>query len=463
MIRKKLLILVVVTLFAIFPFLSTGIEFGSAKAETTPSAEPVVNPYDNYIFSQALTAYTYAYPLLVLERTRQLLSYSEGDRSTIQMNRFVHQDKLATAKDRNVVAPNQDTLYSYTFLELSNGPIVFNTPDTKGRYYSASFVDMWDNIFTTVGKRTTGTKANKFVIVGPNWKGKTPKDSKVIKAPTSKVWLLIRTIVYPGEDINKVIELNKKFELRTLNGKNPVMTEPRDMFLTMNPIEKLTPTQFINEYNKLIKKYPAPKEEKVLQDQFTMLGLDNPNGINKQYEQQIKRGFEDALSAISNRFRPKSWLFSPDNIGNYGHDYFMRSVITNIGLPGLPKEEARYPITYGDDSQTQLNGQNKYVLHFNKEELPKVKEFWSVTLYGMDYFFVENPIDRNKIGSLTEGLKYNQDGSLDIYIQHEAPDGKESNWLPAPEGDFYLMMRLYVGEEEVLNGTYKIPPVKKVN
>ncbi|WP_446715879.1 DUF1214 domain-containing protein [Bacillus sp. OTU2372] len=137
--------------------------------------------------------------------------------------------------------------------------------------------------------------------------------------------------------------------------------------------------------------------------------------------------------------------------------------MTNAVLGGLPKEEATYAVTYGDRSKTQLNGQNKYVIHFNNEELPKVREFWSITLYGMDHFFVENPINRYKIGSLTEGLKFNADGSLDIYIQHEAPVGHESNWLPASEGDFYLMMRFYNGEKEILDRTYTIPPFKKVN
>lgn len=462
--RKKLLIPSTATSLATMPFISNNETFNSAKAETaTPISEPVVNPYDNYVYSQAVTAYTYAYPLLVLERTRQLISYSEGDKKTIQMNRFVPQERLLTAKDRNVVAPNQDTLYSSTYLDLSKGPLVFNTPDTKGRYYSASFVDMWDNIFRTVGKRTTGTKANKFVVVGPNWKEKTPKGVKVIKAPTSTVWLLIRTLVYPGENQNTVYELNKKFTVKTLIGKNPVVSEPRDMFLTMNPVEKLTPTQFINEYNKLIKKYPAPKDENVLQDQFTMLGLNNPNGINKQYEEQINRGFDDALAAITNKFRPKSWTYSPANQGKYGHDYFTRAVITNAGLPGLPKEEARYTVTYGDDIQTQLNGQNKYVLLFEKDELPDVKAFFSITLYKMDYFFADNPINRYSIGDQTNAIKYNHDGSLDIYIQYDAPVGNESNWLPAPEDDFYLMMRLYNGGKSVLDGTYKIPAVKKVN
>ncbi|MEH7547093.1 DUF1254 domain-containing protein [Neobacillus vireti] len=119
--------------------------------------------------------------------------------------------------------PNQDTLYNYTFLDLSNGPLIFNTPYTNGRYYSASFIDMWHNVFATVGKRTTGTKPNKFLVIGPNWKEKTPSGINVIKAPTSIVWLLIRTTVYPGENQNIVYQLNKKFNLKTLNGHNPII------------------------------------------------------------------------------------------------------------------------------------------------------------------------------------------------------------------------------------------------
>jgi hypothetical protein len=133
------------------------------------------------------------------------------------------------------------------------------------------------------------------------------------------------------------------------------------------------------------------------------------------------------------------------------------------GLFSNVSAEAVYPYTNVDQTGKRLNGINKYVLRFDKGQMPPVNAFWSVTMYGADRFFVANPINRYAIGDRTQGLKYNPDGSLDIYIQHSAPKGKESNWLPAPQGDFNLMLRMYMPKPEVLNGTYKLPRVKRIN
>jgi hypothetical protein len=152
-----------------------------------------------------------------------------------------------------------------------------------------------------------------------------------------------------------------------------------------------------------------------------------------------------------------------NDIGNFGTDYLLRAAVAKYGLFANSPEEALYPSALTDSQGQNLTGANKYVIHFDKGQTPPVNAFWSLTLYNNASYLADNPIDRYSIGDRTPGLKYNEDGSLDIYIQHDNPGpGKESNWLPAPAGDFSLNLRLYNPQESVLNGEYQYPPLERV-
>jgi hypothetical protein len=114
-----------------------------------------------------------------------------------------------------------------------------------------------------------------------------------------------------------------------------------------------------------------------------------------------------------------------------------------------------------------FHGRNRYILHFEKGGLPPVDAFWSLTMYGVEEdmrgFLVKNPINRYSVGDRTKGLKYNGDGSLDIFIQHDSPGpDKESNWLPAPNDRFRLTLRAYQPRTELLEGRYLIPKIRRI-
>jgi hypothetical protein len=156
------------------------------------------------------------------------------------------------------------------------------------------------------------------------------------------------------------------------------------------------------------------------------------------------------------------WSISSMNIGNFGTDYLLRAAVAKFGIANSP-EEAVYPTTFVHSQGQNLTGIHNYVIHFDKGQLPPVKGFWSVTMYNNKSYLADNPINRYNIGGLTPGLKNNTDGSLNIYIQHDNPGkDKESNWLPAPSGDFSLNMRLYIPDQSVLTGEYQYPPIKQV-
>jgi DNA sulfur modification protein DndE len=212
---------------------------------------------------------------------------------------------------------------------------------------------------------------------------------------------------------------------------------------------------------------PAPEDAEVIK-RFEKIGLypGKPFDASKLSPQQMeilestpKAAQQKILENFTNLGSVVNGWTMAMKIGSYDVRYMDRATIALIGLGANIPEDAIYPATTVDGNGDKLNGANKYVMHF--AEPPSVGAFWSITMYGKDKFFVENPIDRYAIGD-RDDIVYNEDGSLDIYIQYEAPEGKESNWLPSPSDDFQMIMRLYWPEEDILNGTWQPPAVQKM-
>ncbi|WP_088068965.1 DUF1254 domain-containing protein [Gottfriedia luciferensis] len=428
------------------------------------------SPAENLAYSLGLQAFIYGYPLLSLDRTKQLRATTKSN-DWLLLNKFRYSETLATADEKSAMAPNNDTLYYDAWLDLSKYPVMVNVPDTNDRYYSIQLVDAWDNTFNYIGRRTTGTKEGHFVIVPPNWKGTLPEGVTKIQAPTDHVWALGRILVRNDNDLTEAVKLEKKFTITKLDGKNPILNERRNVLLTNSKVEALTSKDFLTLLNEKIRKNMPSQEEFSFLDQFKEIGIDptvkDPlKNISQDTLKGVDRAIKDAIDIIKykaqQRASSKDWHFSFDG-GVYGHNYLLRSVIAFNGTVAHIPEEALYSSTLVDNTSTQLNGKYQYVLHFDKGKLPDVQAFWSLTMYGTDFYLVKNPINRYKIGNFSDDLKYNQDGSLDIYIQHDLPKGNESNWLPAPEGDFKLIMRFYQPSFNVLNGSYKMPSVQKIN
>lgn len=348
---------------------------------------------------------------------------------------------------------------------------MLNVPDTNDRYYTVQLLDAWTNTFANIGRRTTGTKAGKFVIVGPHWQGTLPSGIKKLQSPTDTVWALGRILVKGENDLPEAQSLQGKFTLTTLKGKRATIKQKRNQLLSTTTVEELSMMDFINELNEGLRQNPPSKKEQAILQQFKPIGIDpsleNPlKDMNQETINGLNKAAKDAINIIrfsNTQLKPEgSWQYNYD-IGTYGFDYLLRAAVAYSGLGANIIEESMYVRTFVDENGDKLNGKNKYVIHFEKGKLPNVEAFWSLTLYNSSFFLVKNPIKRYAVGDRTEGLRYNADGSLDIYIQHSPPAGKELNWLPAPEGDFNLIMRLYQPGFAILNGSYKLPPVKKVS
>ncbi len=434
------------------------------------------SPYrENYAYSLGIQAYIYGYPLVTMERTRQLQSSVKvpyGGPAFTVSNVFSHYDQLLAPDFKDVVSPNVDNIYSIAWLDLKQDPVVLNVPDTNDRYYVMQLLDAWTNTFASIGRRTTGTGGGKFAIVGPDWKGTLPSGLKAVKSPTNTVWIIGRILVKGEDDLSDAAAIQKQFTLISLDGqKTPYVIKPANTLLLENKVEDLCALDFFKTMTDLMILNPTTNNE-AFEKQFEHIGIDLTYGFDAEKLDTetiagLNRAAADAFQIIANsreeltaRFI-NGWIVVT-GLGTYGDQFLKRAYIAFSGLGANVDEEATCPRTFTDDQGNQLNGQYKYILRFNKDQLPPVEAFWSVTMYGPDFYLVPNDINRYDIADYTPGLEYNDDGSLDIYIQKDRPVNNESNWLPAPEGDFNLLLRMYQPAAKILNGTYEIPGVKRV-
>ncbi|WP_335712092.1 DUF1254 domain-containing protein [Neobacillus drentensis] len=434
---------------------------------TIQTVNATFGPQDQYrsnlAYSIGVEAYLYGFPLVSFAKSLQVIT------AAAPMNTFFHFRNLLDDTFRGVVSPNNDTLYSASYLDLSNGPMVLSIPKAeKGRYFSFQFIDAYTNSFHYIGTRTGDIKGGSYVIVGPNWKGTLKKGTKIIKAPTNLILLGGRTLVDGEKDLPNVHAIQDKYKLTPYNIKQEQSSFNLPKIV---PTDFSDPAKFFDLMTKMMIWNAPPKSESALINQFKLIGVDPKTGFKGISDPAVLDGLTRAVNDAKEIMAKSSttlgtnnnnWFIFDSKVGNFGDDYLLRAVTAYVALFANIPEEAMYPRATVDSTGNKLTGENKYVIHMEKDEIPPVEGFWSISMYGADQYFVSNSLNRFAIGDRTEGLKYNPDGSLDIYIQNEAPSGHESNWLPAPSGDFNLMLRMYIPSKEALNGSYKMPRITKV-
>ncbi|MET3291259.1 UNVERIFIED_CONTAM: hypothetical protein ABID98_003829 [Brevibacillus sp. OAP136] len=449
-------------------FLTTSVMPAPIHASEEP-AQPQNKPLsrEQLAYVLGVQAYIYGYPLVVMQATK-----AGSLQLAAPINQFYYTENLATPDFRGVVSPNTDTLYFAAWLNLSKAPVTLHVPsDPTNRYYTVQMLDLYTNTFQNVSVRSTQQQKNDYVIVGPTWKGSLPATASTIKAPTNTVWLIGRVGVNGPDDLADAIRLEKQF---TLESPSEAAPQKPQVSLSSTLYQDIlqSPLAFFTVMTEAMKKNPPPQADSVLLDQFAPIGIVPGKGLDlKKWDAPtiagLKRAMKDAPSIIADSgslFGETSNGWARDlSIGTYGDRFLQRAYIAYSLLGANVPSEEIYARTFVDESNVQLNGVNRYVLHFDAKQLPKVDAFWSVTLYGDDFFLVPNSIGRYSLGSLTKGLRYNDDGSLDFYIQQTPPKGNESNWLPAPKGTFNLMLRMFEPKPDMLEGRYQIPPVRKLD
>ena len=430
----------------------------------------------------AVEAYIYTYPLVMMDVTRRLMTNVPAGKKAGMgpANVFHHFREFPPADFREVVRPNFDTLYSSAWLDLTKEPMIVSVPDTAGRYYLLPLYDMWSEVYASPGKRTSGTTAANYAIVPKGWTGKLPAGVERIESPTAYNWVIGRTQTNGPKDYAAVHAVQDGFKMTPLSqwGKKAVAPafafDPTVDMKRPPPsqIEAMTGDKYFAYAMGLMKLHqPHPTDWSTLA-RMKRLGLvpGKPFDIAKAgpvARQALLEAPAEALKVIQEAAPRISrvangWQMLTDTVGVYGNFYLKRAVLAQIGLGANQVEDAIYPMNVADADGQPVDGTNDYVIHFSKAELPPVNAFWSITMYDAEGYQAANPLNRFAIGD-RDPLKYNADGSLDIYMQSGSPGAdKESNWLPAPRTRLGITLRLYAPRPEVADGRWVPPPIQRV-
>lgn len=434
----------------------------------------------------ASDAYIYGYPAVIMDVSKDVMTNTAKIEPAVPkapINQLYDMREFPNPAFHDVVSPNADTLYTSGWLDLSKEPYVLSVPDMGDRYYLFPMLDVWTNVFFSPGTRTTGQGKHDFVITGPKWEGTLPTGLEEYRSPSDLVWIIGRIESAGPSDYGIVHQLQDQFKLTPLSQWGKDYTPPVDVPLTKDisnaaPVEqvfKMDGITFFKRLAHILKDTPIPPADTEFVKEFSAIGLIpgqefDDSKLTPEQKQVINQSVLKSQKIIVTEFQKEplakvanGWLIINNTVGKYGTHYLLRAAIAYGGLGANLPEDAVYPMARTDYKGEPLDGTYKYIIHFEKDQLPPVKGFWSLTMYNNQQFFVENPINRYAIGNRNQ-LKFNPDGSLDIYIQNESPGAeKESNWLPAPKGLFNVMMRLYAPQAPVLNGTWVPPGIMKIN
>jgi hypothetical protein len=380
---------------------------------------------------------------------------------------------------KDVITPNADMPYSLAALDLRAEPLVLSVPEVTDRYYVLQFEDLFGTNVHYVGSRATGTAAATYLLAGPRWDGALPDGcDALLRFETDLVAMIGRTQLLGPADVAALARVMRGYQLRPLSELLEAETPPTAAFDW--PIwhdESSRDEGFVAYVNALLPFcQPTHPDEVEMLERFAQIGLAagkafHADGLDPDVRAALRAGVDRARAAIADRAAnlgdTKNGWTATDAFGDrsfFAGDHLLRAAGAMAGWGGNDKLEAYYPISRVGADGRPLGGGHTYRLTFDTP--PPARAFWSVTMYDTSYdgtagYLVENPIGRYLVNSTTEGLAFANDGSLTIHIQHEEPgsDEGEANWLPAPAGQFYLVLRIYWPEEAALDGTWTPPAV----
>lgn len=467
-----------------------GGRFGALAQEATPMASPVPGaaPSVDEITAIAMDAYIYGYSLVTTEVTRvQMTSANDPSNLTGPMGQFINVPKYPPAGYRGVSAPNADTLYSVAWVDVSE-PQVFSHPDMGDRFYLFPMTDLWMIDFASRGTRTGGGAAANYLLTREGWTGEVPAGMTRIPVQTRYMVILGRIYADGTEaDYQTVNALQAQLKITPLSAwgtdYTPValpLTNP-GFSLTDKPQKVILDMGTEGYFAKLAELMcdtappvpaDAPMVERMAQIGIVPCQPFDKSKIPAEAWDKLQSLPEDALAKLQANnaalgVKVGQWIVTK-GLGTYGTDYLKRAVVAAFGWPANVQEDAVYPNTGVDSDGKPLNGANRYTLTFAKGQEPPVNGFWSITMYEIDqgWWFVPNALNKFTV-SPRNNLTTNADGSTTLLFQHESPGAdKEANWLPAPTGDFILMLRMYWPKDtppSILDGSWAPPAVVKTN
>lgn len=422
----------------------------------------------------ARSATIFTIPLYQFYATRQHY-IAQG----IPANTFIHARQLSDATSTSVTKPNHDTLYSVAMLQLDAGPVQINTPSSGTRYFSLSLMDAYTNDFATRGTSADNGVAKTFWVVGPGWRGAAPANVTVLHASTNAVWALARTYVGGASDYSAAWAVQDQLVASLPAGTGTVAWDSVDRQKPPGYADWPSYFQYVNQ---LLKKSPPAAQDAAVQSgALDVIGVGPARTFAPSSADvaSINLGAAQALASLAGGGKQQvpgtegaagnAWTVARSDIGNYGTDYALRADVALNGLGALPSSEVIYYTSTGpaNASGESYDGNGVYQITFPAGQLPPARAFWSLTLYGgtnqAQAYFYPNPDQVYALSYPASTFQFASDGSLVLTVSHTRPAGvPSSNWLPAPAGAFNLTMRAYLPDSTIVDGTYALPPVKRV-
>ena len=465
--------------FALLAFAAT---LGGVIVESShPALAQTVSPTEARAIAKE--AYIYAFPMVEGYKTLYAQAVDKtGPNYKAPFNGIGNTAQAFTPKDTAIVTPNSDTPYSFVWMDLRAEPIVLTLPEIDPkRFYHVQLIDLYTHNFAYLGKRTTGSKGGSFLIAGPNWKGEKPANiDQVVRSETEIAYAIYRTQLFGPDDIDNVKAIQAGYNVQTLSafeGRTAPPPAPAVDWPAPDPKTMKTTPEIFRYLNFLLSFAPPDPSETDLMARFARIGI----GAGKPFDVKaltpdIRKALEDGIAdgvAEYDAFKRDQVdtrkVSTADMFGTREHlknNYLYRYAAAKLGIYGNSGEEAIYHGYFLDGGGAPLNAAQKhYVLKFEKDKLPPAEAFWSMTMYdGKTQLLVDNPLNRYLINSpMLPQLKTDADGGLTLYIQHDKPAAaEESNWLPAPAGPFFLVLRLYQPKPEGISGAWQVPPLNSV-
>ncbi|PRA57046.1 MULTISPECIES: DUF1254 domain-containing protein [Pseudomonas] len=433
--------------------------------------------------SIAKEAYLYGYPVVEMYKTLYAQTVDKGGPNfKAPFNHIGNTARVFTPKDTAIITPNSDTPYSFVWMDLRAEPVVLTLPQiAEERYYSVQLIDLYTQNFAYLGTRSTGNKGGRFMIVGPDWKGQQPVNiDRLVRSESNIAYALYRTQLFDDKDLEKVKRIQNGYKVQPLSQylKQPAAPAAAKINWPKPSAHMSDSPELFKYLNFMLAFAPAVDSEREALARFGKIGVvaGQPfelKTLSNEQRQALEDGISDAQAEFAAFKKEKidtHQLSSGDFFGTREHlqnNYLYRYAGANIGIFGNSADEAAYMGYFVDSTGKPLNGAKRsYSLHFAKDQLPPAEAFWSLTMYdGKTKLLVPNHQDRYLINSrMLPKLKRDADGGLTLYLQHSVPiKDQRSNWLPAPHGPFYAVLRLYLPKPEVANGQWKLPALTPIN
>jgi len=456
-----------------------------AQASVTTAETPIDAQMESITTKDARQlaeeAYIFAYSMLENYKTMHAQAVNENlPTFGAPFNQFSHRRELLDPTFTEVVAPNNDTLYSMAWLDLGTEPVVLSLPAFPDeRYYVIQIVDMYAFNMEYIGARATGYEPGRYLFAGLDWDGPIPDGIDGVRRTEGRYLFLLSRIAAKGvEDVPAVNALQDQYRLTPLSaylGQPSPESAPTPKFPAYDP-ERAASIEFINYFNFLLGQIKPGPDERPLLEKWARIGVQPGKTFDPAtLAPDVRKAVVEGVAAAHEKIKAESlkvgrninnWTLIAEGFGYrsmVGGKDLMRAAANMIGIYGNNPEEAYNFSGAKDSAGDTLDGsKHDYVFHFKTP--PPVQAFWSVTMYKLpEILLVANPIKRYSIGDRTPGFNTNEDGSMTIYIQHESPGpDKESNWLPAPDGPFVLALRIYWPEQNIIDGKWQPSALEKV-